>query len=306
MENYIDNPKVSVYINTRNRCKIISRALDSLLNQTYTNFEVLILDAGSTDLTESVVDYYVKLDKRFKYFKYDDRKLATCLNYIISKAKGEYITQLDDDDEYFPQKIEKQLKLFESSKNDVAVIYCWEEFWDDKLGKKIFDNKPTVKGDAYLKLLYSSCVGGGTTMMMRKSAFDMVRGFDESIEFGADYQLNINLSKYFKHDFVPEVLVKTHINHEYNRLSNSKSRDKKYYQNSIEMIEKILSDNVDVFSKNNHLMIPHYISIVNQALRAKNYKLFFLYFKRGINLKVSFQERIIFILNGIKHIIKKY
>lgn len=297
-------PKVSVYMNTRNRANLIGRALESLQKQTFKDFEVLVLDAGSTDNTTEVVESYIKRDMRIKYYKYGDYKLATCLNYIVSKARGEYITQLDDDDEYLPEKINKQVELLDSSPEKVGVVYCWEEFWDDKKNKRIADNKPDVRGDAYLKLLEKSCVGGGTTMMIRKSAFDFVGGFDEKIQLGGDYQLNINMSRHFHHDFVPEILVRTHYNHQYNRLSDMKVPTMRY-SDIIESVEKILSDHAITFNENPYLRFGHFRSIMHSAAKITNYKGFLHYMKLGLAIKNPLRVKALYLLRGIKHLIIK-
>ncbi len=295
-------PKVTVYMNTRNRAGLIGRALDSLRNQTFTDFEVLVLDAGSTDNTQAVVEKYTIFDNRIKYIGFGNEKLATCLNYVISKAKGKYITQLDDDDEYFPEKISLQVQLLDSSPEKVGVVYCWEEFWDDKKNETLYLNKPNVRGDAYLKLLERSCVGGGTTMMMRKSAFDFVGGLDESIQLGADYQLNINLSKHFHHDFVPKVLVRTHINHQYGRLSEMKVEIMRY-EDIIEMVEKILLDHQEAFNDYPHLRIGHFRSIMHSAAKIRNFSKFFKYLRKGLYIRNPLRIKILYFLRGMKHLL---
>lgn len=298
----LKEPKVTVYMNTRNRAGLIGRALDSLRDQTFTDFEVLVLDAGSTDSTKEVVEKYSKSDDRIKYIGFGNEKLATCLNYVISKANGKYITQLDDDDEYLPEKICRQVQLLDSSPENVAVVYCWEEFWDDKKNEILYLNTPSIRGDAYLKLLEKSCVGGGTTMMMRKSAFDFVGGLDESIQLGADYQLNINLSKYFHHDFVPEVLVRTHVNHQYGRLSDMKIAIMQH-GDIIEMLEKILTDHSETFNDYPNLKFGHYRSIMHSAAKIRNYKIFVLYLGKGLSIKNPFSIKVLFFLRGMFHLL---
>jgi glycosyltransferase involved in cell wall biosynthesis len=221
---------------------------------------------------------------------------------LISKCSGEYITQLDDDDEYYPEKIQKQVHLLDNSPKKVGVVYCWEEFWDDRSDTKLYNNKPSVRGDAYLKLLEKSCVGGGTTMMMRKSACDFVGGLDESIKLAADYQLNINLSKHYNHDFVPEVLVRTHINHNYNRLTDMKVPIMQH-ADMIEYIEKILHDHKDAFDQYPHLRFNHYRSIMHSAAKNRDFATFVKYLKLGFALTDSFQEKLLYSSRGIKHFI---
>lgn len=297
-------PLVSVVINTRNRCKILPRAIESVIGQTYSNIELIIVDGHSTDETKAVVSAYQNKVANLKYLYVDneDMSAAQCLNMGFRDSKGEFIAILDDDDEYLPSKIEKQVELFVNSSERVGIIYCWEEFYDDRKKIKLHENKPNVKGNAYFRLLERSCVGGGTTMMFRKSVIDLIGGFDESIRFGADYQFNINVAKYYEHDFVPEILVRTHINHGYERMTSMKLPTMKYID-YIEYVEKILHDHNDAFEKKPTLRYYHYRNILHSAAKIKNWKIFYKYLILGFKLNISKKEKLFYFIRGIKHLI---
>ena len=101
---------VSVIIPTFNRAHLLPRALDSLLKQSYKNWEALVIDDASTDDTKSVIANYIKKDNRFHFYPLKENSGA-CIarNVGIKNAKGTLVTFLDSDDEYLPQKIEKQV-----------------------------------------------------------------------------------------------------------------------------------------------------------------------------------------------------
>ena len=109
------NPKVSVIIPTYNRANLLARAIKSVLNQTFQDFELIVVDDGSTDNTRKVVEEFQKKDSRIKYiFQENSGGPAKPINTGIKNSKGEYITILEDDDEFLPQKLQKQVELFET------------------------------------------------------------------------------------------------------------------------------------------------------------------------------------------------
>ena len=123
------DPKVSVIINTCNRSALIGRAVDSVLQQDFADFELLVIDASSDESTRAVMDRYQ--DPRIRYYRIiDEEYFAKTFNYAISLARGGYIAFNDDDDEWIsPQKLSKQVALMESLPEDYGVVYCWWEMW---------------------------------------------------------------------------------------------------------------------------------------------------------------------------------
>lgn len=114
----IDNEKISVVIPTYNRAKTINKSIKSVLNQTYTNIEVIVVDDCSTDNTETIIKK-IK-DKRVKYYKLDCNKGACfARNYGIKKATGNYIAFQDSDDIFEKNKLEKQYENIKKNKSDL-------------------------------------------------------------------------------------------------------------------------------------------------------------------------------------------
>jgi glycosyltransferase involved in cell wall biosynthesis len=119
------NPVVSIIMPTYNRANMIGMAIDSVLKQTYKNWELLIIDNESTDNTKDIVEKFLASDKRIKYHNVKKNLIigiASYLNYGIDISTGKYIARLDDDDEWCdPNKLEKQINFLEENKDYVIV-----------------------------------------------------------------------------------------------------------------------------------------------------------------------------------------
>src|SRR3989338_6677567 len=109
----IDAELVSVIMATRNRAHSISKSIDSILNQTYKNIELIIVDDGSTDETQQVISSYS--DERIRYFKEEKVGRSACRNFGIRNSRGAYIGFCDDDDLFSPEKIEMQIIFLEKN-----------------------------------------------------------------------------------------------------------------------------------------------------------------------------------------------
>ncbi len=194
---------VSIIIPTYNRANLVIRAIESALNQTYRNIELIVIDDGSKDQTPQIISQ-IK-DPRIRYIRYEENRGAShARNVGLSLAKGEFISFLDSDDEFLPQKIEKQLEAFEKSEN-VGAVYC-----DTYL---LFENK---RRDIYRfeKLegwVYPKMVGMPHLMlpvfMIRKNVISSNRiRFDEKFFPGEDTDFLIKVSKFAEFLHIPEPL----------------------------------------------------------------------------------------------------
>ena len=132
-----EKPTVSVIIPTYNRAHLIDRSIQSVLNQTYQDFELIVVDDRSTDNTEDIIRQFREKDKRIKYIKHDKNKGGSAArNTRIKNSVGKYIVFQDSDDEWFPEKLEKQMKIFETASLEVGVVYTG--FWRIKDNKKTY------------------------------------------------------------------------------------------------------------------------------------------------------------------------
>ncbi|TDO77463.1 glycosyltransferase involved in cell wall biosynthesis [Flavobacterium chryseum] len=138
----MSNQLISIIIPTYNRANLIRETLTSVLEQTYKNWECIIIDDGSTDDTEIVINEYVKKDNRFKYYHRPNEKQKganSCRNYGFELSRGEYINWFDDDDIMLNNFLEEKIKLFTS---EIDLVICSGVYVDDNLNKiKVIDLK---------------------------------------------------------------------------------------------------------------------------------------------------------------------
>lgn len=182
--------QISVIIPTYNRAKLLPQAIESVLNQTFQDFELIIVDDGSTDNTEEIVKNFQEKDKRIKYLKHQKNKGPSATrNTGIKNSQGKYIAFLDADDIWLPQKIEIQLNKIKET--NVNVIFSNWYIWNPKNNTKIkaFDSNPI---DAKQKNLISSLVkknfGNSSAILANNSLFKK-NLFDENLRYSEDYDL---------------------------------------------------------------------------------------------------------------------
>jgi len=206
-------PLVSVIIPTFNRCTMLPRSIDSVLNQTYRNFECIVVDDASLDETEAVVMEYIEKDNRVIYIKNEKNMHASASRNIgINKSRGDSVAFLDDDDEWSESKLEKQINLFNGLGQDYGLVYCWMDYYN-KSGEIIREVHPSFKGYIFRDVLDAQRIGGCPTLIVRKAVINEIGGFDESLLRGNDGDFIRRICRNYKVDLVPEVLVKVHTDH---------------------------------------------------------------------------------------------
>ena len=205
------NPTVSVIIPTYNRAHLIGRAIQSVLNQTYQDFEIIIVDDGSTDDTEEVIKKFQRKDERIKYVKHEKNKGSSAArNTGIKLARGKYIAFQDSDDEWLPEKLEKQMRVFENAPERVGVIYTG--YWRVEGSKRIYIPSPKVKrkeGYIHDNLLEGNFVSTQTAVVKRE-CLQLAGMFDERLPRLQDWELFIRISKAYEFKCVDEPLVVSH------------------------------------------------------------------------------------------------
>lgn len=197
---------VSVVIPTFNRASFLQCAIDSVLSQTFDNFELVIVDDGSTDGTKTLVESYC--DPRIRFLSTNNQGPARARNIGIENAKGDLVAFLDSDDCWFPEKLERQVTLLNS---EIGLVYCSVLIgrnWDEA---KIL-SKAQYRGNCfpfYIENPGVAIIGYGcSTVLVRKSLLLSVGAFDENIPSPAeDYDLFLRLSNITKVDFIEEPLA---------------------------------------------------------------------------------------------------
>lgn len=206
-----NKPKVSVIIPTYNREHLISRSIDSVLNQTYKDFEVIIVDDASTDNTEELIkkEYPTLIYLRLK----ENMGAAVARNTGLNVARGEYIAFHDSDDEWFPEKLEKQMVVFDKFP-EVGVVYTDMLRILEDQGIDYW-NSPTVYSGILVNeqtLDYQVLGIGIQSAVIQKECIEYVGYFDDKLPRLIDLDLFLRLSKYFKFYHIREPLVKYYEN----------------------------------------------------------------------------------------------
>ncbi|MFN3530991.1 MAG: glycosyltransferase family 2 protein [Candidatus Brocadia sp.] len=214
-------PKVSVIIPTYNRSEFLSSAIASVLNQTFQDFEIIVVDDGSKDNTPEVVNRLN--NKKIKYIRNEINKgEAGARNTGIINSNSEYIAFLDDD-EWLPEKLTLQVDLLKNSPTKVGVVYTGYIEVDRTSQKILWKMVPVKKGNIYKDMFIKNYVGIPSTVIARRACFEKIGLFDESVVYPTDYDMWIRISKEFHFEYIKKPLVKYYI-HKNTISSNSEIR----------------------------------------------------------------------------------
>ena len=201
------SPEFSVIISTYNRKDILPRAIRSVLDQTFKDFELIVIDNGSADDTEAVVKA-IK-DGRLKYFK-NPKPTKSCdspRNIGIGMSRGRFISFLDDDDIWYPERLNKVSKAINENPDIPAICHNENMNVSGRISK-VLRHGPW-SSDMYQRLMYEGNCLSSCAMAIKKEIFDELKGFDLREEFRAasDYDFWIRMtSKGIKIHFIDEVL----------------------------------------------------------------------------------------------------
>jgi glycosyltransferase involved in cell wall biosynthesis len=207
---------ISVVLPVYNGAAYLHEAIDSIIRQTYSDFELIIIDDGSKDDSAVIVNTYN--DPRIRFYSQKNLGLAATLNRGISLAGGKYIARQDQDDISLPRRLAKQLEFLETNK-DYGMVGTWAEIWEDEKPTDRSHKHPVDNLELKFFLLFDNPFVH-SSMMIRKSVFDVVGGYstDRERQPPEDYELWSRVSKKFKVANIPEML------HVYREMPQSMSR----------------------------------------------------------------------------------
>jgi glycosyltransferase involved in cell wall biosynthesis len=199
---------VSAIIPAYNASRFIRETLDSVVQQTHRDLEIIIVDDGSTDDTVRIVTEIQKKDSRLSLYRQTNQGAAVARNLGIEKSKADFIAFLDADDLWHPTKIEKQHDLLLASSDDVGLVYTYSRMIDTDgyiqghTGARIFR-----RGHAFDYLLVSNFVGNGSTAMVRRKCLPSLNPFDPGQNGNEDTFFYLRIAAKYKVDVVPEFLI---------------------------------------------------------------------------------------------------
>lgn len=262
-----ENPLVSIIIPVYNGSNYIKNAIESALNQTYENIEIIVVNDGSTDETEEIV---LGFGDKVRYFHKENGGVATALNLAIEKMEGEYFSWLSHDDEYLPEKIEKQINAILESGDIESVCFTeyYLDFVDLNLIKPVDYKKYTVEQLSSIKYLTLFGLINGCTLLFHKNYFDKFGTFNTELLTSQDYDVWLRMFQESNIILVKEKLVtyrvhKGQIARKYGRfaeeldnitlrilnLINAEDK-KKFYENEYTLYLKVLNGYDSFFEVN--------------------------------------------------------
>ena len=230
-------PLVSVIMNCFNGEKYLSEALQSVIDQTHHNWEIIFWDNLSVDRSAEVFQSFG--EKRFRYFLAEEHtNLGQARARAWEKARGEFVAVLDVDDIWLPEKLEKQLKLFNDS--SVGMVICDTYFFNKDRRWRLYGNKLPPTGHVFEELLSNYFVSL-ETLVLRKTTVDSIgHSFDPNFSHIADFDLVVRTARISKLALVSEVLAGWRI-HENNE---SKLRPDKFITEKKDFLRKL--DSLDI------------------------------------------------------------
>lgn len=235
--------KISVLMPAYNCGKYIAQSIKSILNQTYSDFEFIIIDDGSTDDTESIINN--SKDKRIQFYKTEHKGTASALNYGVSKASGDWIARIDADDLNVPERLEKQV-LFLNENPEYNAVSSWSVYFNNS-GKILFPlREPVEHSDIYEYLkLHNPLNQSG--LIMQKELLEKNK-FNEDFTKYEDFELIFRIRDEARFYNIPEFLVFTRLrsdsktnsmndeqmydvlyNHSFKNLVGAKSKGRSFY-----------------------------------------------------------------------------
>jgi len=213
--------KISIIIPTYNRADLLIQAIESALYQTYKDFELIIIDDGSTDNTYEVIKSFSST--RIRYFYIHHSGVSAARNTGINESSGEFLTFLDSDDHFLPNKIQMQLQVF-SNNQSLGLVACgWREVRINNHNireVKPWINVPNLNLESWL----FGCPAGAGVIMVKREWIDLIGGFDTNLIAHEDWDLGLRLSNAgCEMTWCREVLVEASIHDNNIHLAPAKS-----------------------------------------------------------------------------------
>jgi glycosyltransferase involved in cell wall biosynthesis len=214
------NPAISVIIPAYNRETILPGAINSIIIQTFQDWELLVVDDCSTDNTFDVVNSFSLKDKRIKYFRLEKNSGANAArNMGVKLAAAPIVSFLDSDDEMHPQNLQRQSEKFKALP-DIALCYVGVDYYYEN--KKVSEVNNRI-GGSLEKYLFSNLKGLGSStsgFSVRKDVIEKIGGFDEAMASQQDLDLLVRVARYYTIDFIEGCNTRMNLNST-NRISDN-------------------------------------------------------------------------------------
>jgi len=244
-------PLVSVVIPTFNRGHFLSRSINSVLNQNFKNFELIVVDDGSTDNTYEIIQSFNNIN--LKYVRLDKNYGGShARNIGILSSRGRYIAFQDSDDEWNADKLEKQVSLINVADKSVGVVYTRFKKIENRRITYIPSGKIKDKEGYILNEILKANFVSTQTVLIKKECFEKAGYFDDELPRLQDWDLFIRISFYYQFLIIEDPLV-TVYHHQDNISSNNLSL--------IVALNKIINKYMFLFKNNKSIVSRHYFHL---------------------------------------------
>jgi len=246
-------PKVSVIVPCYNSSNFIKRTINSVLFQTFKDWELILVDDCSIDNTVEIIEEYVKRDPRIKLFKTEKNSggPAHPKNVGLKEAKGEYIAFLDHDDEWLPEKLEKQLEVFEKSDNPRLGLVTCSSFLVDRDNKVIGKISTKNKKEIFPEILIRNPIHSNSSVLIKKEVLKLVGERDENLKYSEDYDMWIRIAKQYDFFFIEKPLFNY-------RLHKNNTTRITLISKKIENMEYIFNKHLYLYTKYKYIHIGYF------------------------------------------------
>jgi glycosyltransferase involved in cell wall biosynthesis len=265
-----DECVVSIILPTLNRADLLPRSIRSVLEQTFTGFELIVVDDGSTDHTAEVVASFS--DGRIKYHRHEmSRGAAAARNTGWRMSRGRYIAFQDSDDQWSSSKLAAQLRAIENASSRVGTCVCSLRQHIDGEVLEVIHPAGERMGRQVIKQLAGGISYGTVALLVKREVFEATDGFDERLPRRQDYDLCLKLAEQGSFVFLPDILIETF------RFADSISMDPFKFVDATQMI----------FAKHSHIFGRYTKGYSLQLYRAGKYLLRAGHYRPALSLLMT-------------------
>jgi glycosyltransferase involved in cell wall biosynthesis len=202
------SPAVSVITTVYNAEAFIEATLASLLRQSFSDFEAVIIDDGSADGSAEIIQRLAAADERIRFFRQQNQGFAATVNRGLSEARGEFIAFLDHDDIWLPEKLQRQLERLRENPQ-AGLVTCYSALLDGEFRHTGWRFGSHVEGEAYRQMRFCDLVAGGSVPLVRRQFVQQAGGFDTATELQGrtDWDYWLRLSRFCQFTSLDATLV---------------------------------------------------------------------------------------------------
>lgn len=275
-------PKVSVIIRTYNRASLIERAIQSVLKQSFPDFEIIVADDGSTDQTADMVNKIALIDSRINFFSQVHGGVpGRPLNLGLKHCRGRYVAILDSDDEWLPTKLEKQIKLLESAGPSIGFVSC-QTIMIGSDGTK--QEKKTSQTETPLELaLMRRFPFAFSSILAKKAVFDDIGPVDENYKIMDDWDWHIRVAVKYNFGMVNEPLC-------YYYIHNSNISFDQDYSRQTADLTYLLNKHLVLFKQHPKILEHQFITLASYQAKAGHLPKARIYLKKSLAINPSFKN----------------